>query len=330
MQPDACKRTSKALRVKYVDLADLHRSLRLQFTDVFSLESGIIKVVEVVDDSHLLALIQKPGSNVTADESRTAGNQYAHICLRAGLVCIPLLRAGLQRGSKVSDRDSKVNRSAALCYDRRTMLHVGLTGNIASGKTSARRVFTELGAHAIDADEIAHSLLAPGEEVYRRVVENFGDSIVEGDGTISRKRLGGIVFSDCEKRQLLNTLVHPGVRAEVQRRISELEQVHDAGIIIVDAALMVETGSYRGYDKLVVVYCQPALQLDRLMRRGGLTLEEAKARIAAQMPVEEKLRVADYRIDTSGTFGQTRQKIEAVYRELVLLEIDRHPPEDAP
>jgi dephospho-CoA kinase len=210
------------------------------------------------------------------------------------------------------------------------MLHVGLTGNIASGKTNARRVFTELGAHAIDADEIAHYLLAPGEEVYRRVVENFGDSIVEGDGTISRKRLGGIVFSDCEKRQLLNALVHPGVRAEVQRRISELEQVHDAGIIIVDAALMVETGSYRGYDKLVVVYCQPALQLDRLMRRGGLTLEEARARIAAQMPVEEKLRVADYRIDTSGTFGQTREKIEAVYRELVLLETGRHPPEDAP
>jgi dephospho-CoA kinase len=210
------------------------------------------------------------------------------------------------------------------------MLHVGLTGNIASGKTNARRVFTELGAHAIDADEIAHDLLEPGEEVYRRVVENFGDSIVEGDGTISRKRLGAIVFTDCEKRQLLNALVHPGVRAEVQRRIAELEQVHDAGIIIVDAALMVETGSYRGYDKLVVVYCQPALQLDRLMRRGGLTLEEARARIAAQMSVEEKLKVADYRIDTSGTFGQTRERIESVYRELVLLEIAQHRQEDAP
>lgn len=201
------------------------------------------------------------------------------------------------------------------------MLHVGLTGNIASGKTNARRVFAELGAHAIDADEIAHDLLLPMGEIYRKVVESFGSAIVDDDGTINRKRLGAIVFSDCEKRQLLNSLVHPGVRVEVRRRIAELEGMHAVGIIIVDAALMVETGSYRNYDKLVVVYCEPALQLDRLLRRGGLTLEEAKARIASQMPVEEKLKVADYRIDTSGTLNQTRQQIEGVYRELILSEI---------
>ncbi len=217
-----------------------------------------------------------------------------------------------------------------MCYDRRAMLHVGLTGNIASGKTNARRVFREMGAHTIDADEIAHGLLEPGEEIYRKVIENFGGGIVDEDGTISRQRLGAIVFSDGDKLQLLNSLVHPAVRAEVQRRISELEGMHDTGIIIVDAALMVETGSYHGYDKLVVVYCKPALQLDRLMRRGGLTLEEARARIAAQMPVEEKLKAADYRIDTSGTLGQTRERIEAVYRDLVLLEIAQHGLEDAP
>jgi dephospho-CoA kinase len=203
------------------------------------------------------------------------------------------------------------------------MLHVGLTGNIASGKTNARRVFAELGAHAIDADEIAHDLLAPMGEVYRQVVENFGAGIVDEDGTINRRRLGSIVFTDCERRQKLNSLVHPPVRAEVQRRISDLESTYTAGIIIIDAALMVETGSYRNYDRLIVVYCEPALQLDRLLRRGGLTLEEAKARITAQMPVDEKLKVADYRINTSGTFGQTREQIEAVYRDLVLYEIAR-------
>jgi dephospho-CoA kinase len=203
------------------------------------------------------------------------------------------------------------------------MLHVGLTGNIASGKTNARRVFAELGAHAIDADEIAHDLLAPMGEVYREVVENFGAGIVDEDGTINRRRLGSIVFTDCERRQKLNSLVHPPVRAEVQRRISDLESTYTAGIIIIDAALMVETGSYRNYDRLIVVYCEPALQLDRLLRRGGLTLEEAKARITAQMPVDEKLKVADYRINTSGTFGQTREQIEAVYRDLVLYEIAR-------
>jgi dephospho-CoA kinase len=209
------------------------------------------------------------------------------------------------------------------------MLHVGLTGNIASGKTNARRVFAELGAHAIDADEIAHDLLSPAGEVYRQVVENFGQGIVDEDGTINRKRLGSIVFSDCGKRQLLNSLVHPGVRAEVQRRIDELQCMYTVGIIIIDAALMVETGSYRNYDKLVVVYCDPALQLDRLLRRGGLTLQEAKARINSQMPVEEKLRVADYRVDTSGTFAQTREQIEAVYRDLVLSEIARRGAGDA-
>jgi dephospho-CoA kinase len=202
------------------------------------------------------------------------------------------------------------------------MLHVGLTGNIASGKTNARRVFAELGAHAIDTDEIAHDLLSPTGEVYRQVVRNFGEGIVNEDGTIDRRRLGSVVFGDCGKRQLLNSLVHPGVRAEVQHRIADLESTHSAGIIIIDAALMVETGSYRNYNKLVVVYCKPALQLDRLLRRGGLTLQEAKARIDSQMPVEEKLKVADYRIDTSGTFSQTREQIEAVYRDLVLHEIE--------
>jgi len=210
------------------------------------------------------------------------------------------------------------------------MLHVGLTGNIASGKTNARRVFTELGAHPIDADEIAHDLLAPMGEVYQKVVENFGEGIVDEDGTINRKKLGSIVFGDCEKRQLLNSLVHPAVRAEVQRRITALESAYAAGVIIIDAALMVETGSYRNYDKLVVVYCEPALQLDRLLRRGGLTLEEAKARITSQMPVEEKLKVADYRVDTSGTFGQTREQIETIYRDLILYEIAQRGSAGAP
>ncbi len=203
------------------------------------------------------------------------------------------------------------------------MLRVGMTGNIASGKTNARRVFTELGAHTIDADEIAHELLAPGSDVYRDVVNAFGEGILRPDGAISRKRLGSIVFSDQESRSILNSIVHPAVRAEIWRRIGELENLHSRGIVIVDAALMVETRSYRQYDRLIVVYCDPALQLMRLMRRDDLALEEAKARVAAQMPVEEKLKLAHYRIDTSGTFNGTRQQIEAIYRELLLLEINR-------
>ncbi len=215
-----------------------------------------------------------------------------------------------------------VNERSHVCYDR-FMLRVGMTGNIASGKTNARRVFAELGAHTIDADDVAHELLAPGSEVYGDVVAAFGDGILRPDGTISRKRLGFIVFNDPERRSILNSLVHPAVRAQIWHRIGELESLHPSGIVIVDAALMVETGSYRQYDRLIVVHCDPALQLGRLMRRNDLTPEEAKARIAAQMPVEEKLRLAHYRIDTSGTLSGTRQQIEAIHRDLVLLEIRR-------
>ena len=203
------------------------------------------------------------------------------------------------------------------------MLRVGLTGNIASGKTNARGVFAELGAHTIDADEIAHSLLAPDSQVGRSVLSEFGEAILRPDGTICRKTLGMIVFHDPERRQRLNSLVHPGVMAEVWRRIGVLESTNSAGIIIIDSALMIETGSYRSYDRVVLVYCNPALQLDRLIRRDRFSPEEARLRIAAQTPVEEKLKVVHYRIDTSGTLGQTRKLIEAIYRDLVLYAASR-------
>src|SRR5262245_49540684 len=134
------------------------------------------------------------------------------------------------------------------------MLHVGLTGNIASGKSHATSVFSELGANIIDADVVVHELLIPGTATYRKVVDAFGPEIVNEDGTIDRRRLGGIVFHDTEKRLLLNSLVHPDVREEVLRRVAEIDEGGRNGILIVDAALMVESGSYKMYDKLIVVH----------------------------------------------------------------------------
>jgi len=201
------------------------------------------------------------------------------------------------------------------------MLHVGLTGNIASGKSTAARVFVELGARIIDADVIAHALLEPQTETYKKVVERFGRGIVKVDGTINRVKLGEIVFHDAAQRNLLNGIVHPEVRTEVLRQIFELEKDSTGGIIIIDAALMVESGFYKLYDRLIVVFCHPALQLARLISRDGLSIPEARARMAAQMPVEEKLQVANYNIDTSGTLRRTREQIEAVYRDLVLIEL---------
>jgi dephospho-CoA kinase len=201
------------------------------------------------------------------------------------------------------------------------MLHAGLTGNIASGKSCAAAVFAGLGAHVIDADRVAHELLALGTETYDRIVHAFGDGILKPDREIDRKRLAQIVFFDSGKRLLLNRLVHPEIGSEIRRRIIELEQSSSKGIVIVDAALMVESGGYKMYHRLIVVTCDPALQISRLRNRDGLTEKEARARIESQMPVDEKLKLADYVIETSGTMDQTRDQVEAVYRDLLAQEV---------
>jgi len=206
------------------------------------------------------------------------------------------------------------------------MLHVGLTGNIACGKSYAAAVFAELGAHVIDADLVVHELLSSGTKTYDRVLDAFGEGILGQNREIDRKRLARIVFFDSEKRLLLNQLIHPEVGAEILRRIFDLEQASpeetsSSGIIIVDAALMVETGNYKMYHRLIVVACDPALQISRLISRDGLTEEEARARIESQMAIEEKRKLADYVIETSGTLRQTRDQAEAVYRDLLALEL---------
>jgi dephospho-CoA kinase len=201
------------------------------------------------------------------------------------------------------------------------MLRVGLTGNIASGKSHATQVFAELGAHIIDADVIAHGLLTPGTSTYDGVVTAFGEQILNPDATINRRKLGEIVFQDEAKRAELNSLLHPEVRAQVLRRIEELEKSAQNGIIIIDAALMVESGFFRTFDRLIVVHCAPSLQLARIVSRDGLTLTQARARMAAQMPAEEKIKYAHYTIETSGTLRQTREQVESVYRDLLLLKL---------
>jgi dephospho-CoA kinase len=200
------------------------------------------------------------------------------------------------------------------------MLHVGLTGNIASGKSHAAQRFVELGAHLIDADQIVHKLLSAGTLTHDKIVDAFGKDVLNADGSVDRGKLGHIVFSDALKRMLLNSITHPDVGAEIWRRIFELEQSAASGIVIVDAALMVETGSYKTYDRVIVVTCDPALQISRLMRRDKISEEEARARMESQMPAREKIKVADYVIDTSGTLQQTYDQVEAIYRDLLMQE----------
>lgn len=213
----------------------------------------------------------------------------------------------------------------------RPMLRVGLTGNIASGKSNAARVFAELGAVIIDADLIAHELMSPGHGTYENVVQEFGPQILNSDRTINRKALGRIIFAQEERRLALNGLVHPAVKAQVELRIGAIRESNPDAIVIVDAALMVETGYYRLHDRLIVITCSPSLQLARLINRDGCTLEEARSRIASQLPIEEKLKLADYIIETSGTLRETREQVDAVYRSLVREERLAHePPESRP
>lgn len=197
------------------------------------------------------------------------------------------------------------------------MLQVGLTGNIAVGKSHASSVFAELGAHVIDADEIVHELFRPGNATYGRVVAEFGSKILGENQTIDRKVLGDIVFRQPEQLMLLNAIVHPDVASEIMRRIFEQAKQKFSGIVLIDAALLIESGFYRTQDRLIVVFCDPALQLARVMSRYGLSAADARLRIAAQMPVEEKIKLAHYTIDTSGTYGRTREQVEAIYRQLM-------------
>ena len=197
------------------------------------------------------------------------------------------------------------------------MLHVGLTGNIAVGKSCAAARFAELGAAVIDADRVSRELMETGAAVYFRVVETFGPEILRGDGTIDRRKLGSIVFASEEKRRLLESIVHPAIRDAIARKIDEKKNIAD--ILIVDAALMIETGWHKEYDRLIVVTCPPDVQLARLMTRDGLTENEAKARIAAQMPTAEKIRFADYVIDAGDSIESTLTQTDAIYRKLMAI-----------
>lgn len=199
----------------------------------------------------------------------------------------------------------------------RPLLRVGLTGGIASGKTTVSRILTELGAFVLDADAFARTAMEPGAGAYNRVVQRFGTTILDEDGQIVRRRLARIVFHDDESRKALNAIVHPEVIAEADRRLAEYAPRGAAPITVFDAALLVESGLYRRFHRVVVVRCSRETQLRRLLAREGMSTDEAEARIDSQAPLEKKLAVADYVIDTEGTLRESRKQTEGVYAALL-------------
>jgi len=196
------------------------------------------------------------------------------------------------------------------------MLRVGLTGSIAVGKSFVSAVLAELGCHVLDADKTAREVVATGTPGLRALIESFGEEVLLADGSLDRARLGAIIFADESKRTLLNSLLHPYIIAAQDEQLRQWEREDPSGIAVVDAALMIESGGYRRFDKLIVVHCRPEVQAGRLMARNNLSLEEAERRIAAQMPQEDKMRYADLLIDTSDGFEPTRQQTIKVYEAL--------------
>lgn len=191
-----------------------------------------------------------------------------------------------------------------------------MTGSIAVGKSFVAATLAELGCRVLDADKTAREVVGVGMPGLQAIVAAFGVEVLNADGTLDRARLGAIVFADEKQRQLLNSILHPFIIERQNELLGQWEAEDASGIGIIDAALMIESGSYKRFDKIIVVHCRPEIQLERLMARNKLTREEAARRIAAQMPQDEKKRYADYLIDTSEGFEDTRRETELVYHAL--------------
>jgi dephospho-CoA kinase len=195
------------------------------------------------------------------------------------------------------------------------MLRLGLTGGIASGKSAVAAMLRELGFSVLDADALAHKLLEPGQPTYEQVLSEFGPSITDGQARVDRAKLGALVFADAAKLARLNAIVHPPVAEAVFRQFDEWQRDGSRDAAFVEAALLVEAGMHEQLDGLVVAWCHPEQQLERLAARG-MREDEARRRIAAQMPVDEKLRYATEKIDCTGALEQTRRQVEALAARL--------------
>ena len=196
------------------------------------------------------------------------------------------------------------------------MLRIGLTGGIASGKTTVRRVFERAGIPMLDADGLTHEFLGPGGELVEEVARHFGPQVLAGEGGVDRKALGARVFADRQEREWLNGVVHPRIRQRIAAFLNEREQ-EGRPVAGVEAALMLETGSAADYDRVVVVVCRPEQQFERLSARTGMSPDEARLRLAAQMDPLEKARRANDLVDASGTLAETEAAAETLARGLV-------------
>ena len=195
------------------------------------------------------------------------------------------------------------------------MLRLGLTGGIASGKTAVAAMLRELAFAVLDADSLGHTLIEPGQPAYDEVAREFGPAILGSDKRVDRAKLATVVFADHAKLDRLNAILHPRIEAAAHRQFDEWARDATREAAFVEAALLVEAGLHKKLDGLLVTWCRPEQQLERLRARG-LSEADARRRIAAQMPVDEKLRYATQKIDCSGTLEETRRQVETLAQQL--------------
>jgi len=200
------------------------------------------------------------------------------------------------------------------------MLNVGLTGGIATGKSTVVRMLVRRGARVIDHDALVHALQEPGRPVWRQIVEAFGRGILDDGGRIDRKRLGALVFGDEERRKALEGIVHPAVLEEAERERERIGRQDGRAIVLSDIPLLLEVGMQDRFDLILLVYAPPEVQIERVMKRNGMTREEAAARLSAQMPIDEKLRRADVVIRNDSTMGDLEKRVDEVWQELLARE----------
>ena len=198
------------------------------------------------------------------------------------------------------------------------MIIIGLTGGIASGKSTVACMLEEKGAVIIDADRVAREVVLPGKPAWREIRDWLGPSILGPGGAIDRARLGKLVFSDAAEREKLNRIVHPRVMEIFVARTEEIRSCCPEAVVVYDVPLLIEAGMQRMVDLVVLVYAREEIQLSRLQRRDNLSAEEALARLRAQMPLEEKRAYADVIIDNSGSLEETCRQVEAFWEDLQL------------
>jgi dephospho-CoA kinase len=205
------------------------------------------------------------------------------------------------------------------------MLRVGLTGGIATGKTTVASMLRDRDVPVLDADPLGHELLEPGQAAYEETVAAFGREVLDAGGKVNRAKLGSIIFADTQKRARLNQILHPRILNILQKWFAALDEPEGPEFAVVEAALIVEAGYNRNLDKLIVCWCRPDQQLERLTLRG-LSMQEVQQRIGAQMPPDEKRKLADEAIDCSGSLEETQQQVNRAVEKLKLAGSRRNIP----